>query len=350
VIRRVALLVLIATSPALAQPQGGGKADAKTLMATGVKLLEDKNYLGALSVFTDAYKEFASAKILLNIGTTLKLLDRKAEAANVYERYLSSPDADAARRTEVTEVINDLDKWLGRVTVNLEPADAELQVDGEWLKGSRIIHVNPGGSVIHARRDGYQNADRNISVVGGQQLVVPIALVVVPKAVDKPIVITTHDDTLAPIAAEGPRSRIGAIASAHVAVSPRIGSAFMVGATADLTEQLGVDAALLLGPGLVSNATLMTYPAGLPPKYGVYGGASFAFLPAPLRPRVSFGMPIFFSGGSARFGLRGAGGVEYVASRHLSLILELGFEGNLNGETDISGLEIVPAFAATGRL
>jgi hypothetical protein len=350
VIRRLALLAVLGSIPsAFAQPKEGGKTDAKTLMATGVKLLEDKNYVGALAVFTDAYKDFPSAKILLNIGTTLKLLDRKAEAANVYERYLASPDADGSRRTEVTDVISDLDKSLGRVTINLTPGDAEVQVDGAWLKGSRIIHLNPGGSILHTRRDGYVPADRNINLSAGQQLVVGIALSPAPKPIERPIGISHHDDDLVPVVVEGPRSRIGAIASAHVSITPRVGSAIMVGATADATEQLSIDAAVLLGPGLVSSANTMTYPTNLPPKIGVYAGASFAFLPAPWRPRVAFGMPIFFSDG-ARFALRGAPGVEYVASRHLSLILEVGVEGNLNGETDIHSLELVPAFAATGRL
>jgi hypothetical protein len=352
-LRRAALLSLLVAARALAQPApppagGGDRGDAKQLMQTGVKLLEQKDYLGALTVFTDAYKRFASAKILLNIGTTLKLLDRKAEAANAYQRYLDSPDADAARRTEVNDVLADLDKWLGRVTVTLDPADAELEVDSDWLKGPRLLHVNPGLAVIHVRRDGYQPAERNVSLVGGQQVALTVTLLPVPKAIEKPIVITrdSHDDLHGAFDAAGPRSRIGAIAFAHVSVAPKVGSAWMIGATADVTEQLELDAGLLLGPGLVKSTTMYTVD---PPKYGGYIGASFAFLPAPWRPRASVGMPIFASEG-ARFSVRGAGGVEYVASRHLSLIFELGLEHPLNPQSDIDPIALVPAIAATGRL
>ena len=88
---------------AIAQPQQpAGKVDAKALMQSGLKLFEAKDYLGALAVFNDAYKRLPSAKILLNIGTTEVLLERKADAANSYQRYLDSPDADPAKKPDVT--------------------------------------------------------------------------------------------------------------------------------------------------------------------------------------------------------------------------------------------------------
>src|SRR4051812_8099873 len=102
--RRLTLLAaMMAGSTAYAQPApaprpppSGDRVDAKSLVQTGVRLLEAKDYLGALAIFKDAYSRFASVKILLNIGTTYKLLGRDAEAANAYQRYIDSPDADAS--------------------------------------------------------------------------------------------------------------------------------------------------------------------------------------------------------------------------------------------------------------
>jgi hypothetical protein len=120
-----------------------------------------------------------------------------------------------------------------------------------------------------------------------------------------------------------------------------------VGATTDLTAKLSADLAVMLGPGLVSSGA-MEYPAP-PPKLGAYAGASFAFHTSQLRPRASVGFPIFFSNG-ARFSVRAAGGIEYVASRHLSLIVDLGLEETINPQDDIQHLAFVPALAASGRL
>src|SRR3954470_12544237 len=100
---------LVAAGPAAAQPgsppPNGDKVDAKALMQSGIRLLDAKDYLGALAVFKDAYARFPSAKILLNIGTTLTLLDRKVDAANAYQKYLDAPDTDPAKRADVTAAV-----------------------------------------------------------------------------------------------------------------------------------------------------------------------------------------------------------------------------------------------------
>ncbi|MDB4957995.1 MAG: hypothetical protein JWO36_5564, partial [Myxococcales bacterium] len=110
-------------------------------------------------------------------------------------------------------------------------------------------------------------------------------------------------------------------------------------------EQLSIEAALMLGPGLVSKgmATLA------PPSYGGYIGASFAFLTGDLRPRVSGAVPVFASDG-ARFAVRGAAGIEYLASKKFSVTFDLGAEWSINPQNDIREIAIVPALGATGRL
>lgn len=375
--RRLALvsLSLVVAARVLAQP-AGDKDEAKRLMQTGVKLLEQKDYLAALSVFKDAYRRFPSSKILLNIGTTLKLLDRKAEAATTYQRYLDAPDADSAKRTEVNDVITDLDKSLGHVSVTLDPPDAEIQVGEDWIKGSRILHLDPGPATIHVRKTGFDAVDRQVTTTAGQELAVAIQLskpgaVVMPPPPPKqtPLPVgksfdktpqaphnearVTSETTLgtpeqyAPDV-RAPRSRIGAFAMGHVSVYPAIGSAVLVGPTFDATPRLTIDAAVILGPGLVAGMT--TYTVNQPPSFGAYAGGNYALSGGPARPRVSLGVPMFISGSPLRIGVRAAGGVEYVASRHLSLIAELGVEVMFNGERDITDPAVVPALAVAGRL
>ncbi|MGE5182814.1 MAG: PEGA domain-containing protein [Acidobacteriota bacterium] len=349
---KLAILALVAAlaTTASAQPAGTDKADAKLLMQSGVKLLEAKDYLGALAIFKDGYTRFPSAKFLLNIGTTLKLLDRKAEAANAYQRYLDSPDADPQRRGEVGDALLDLDKSLGKLAITCEPAGAEVEVGDEWVPAAqaRLVRVNPGPYSVHAREDGYEPAEKTGSVSAGQQTAVIFILSAIAKPQPKQVIVTVpREEVHGEAEPLGPRPRFGAFAMAHVSVSPRLGGAWLLGATADATEQLEVDAAVLLGPGLVSSQG--SYPAA-PPSYGGYLGASFSFLTDQWRPRVSFGVPMFESAGSLRFAVRGAGGVEYVASPHLALIAELGLEDNLNNEMDIQSVAVVPALAVSGRL
>lgn len=314
--------------------------DAKALMQTGVRLLEAKDYLGALAIFREAYTRFASAKILLNIGTTLKLLDRKAEAANTYQRYLDSPDADANRTTQVVSELAELDKGLGIVEIIVRPADAELQLGEEWVPAARgkQWRVAPGGFTIGARKAGFQNAEQTGNVAAGAKTSMTFTLSEIPKQ-------PTIGDDLRVVAPEEPRSRIGALAMLHVSVVPKLGSAALIGATFDVLPQLGIDGAVLLGPGLVSDG-MATRP---PPKLGGYVGANYALLTGKLRPRVGAGMTVFSSSG-ARFNARAAAGVEYVANRNISLLVEVGAEVAINPEDDIREVAIVPAVAVAGRL
>ncbi len=347
--RLLAILLAVTALARDASAQAPPPRDAKQLFQSGVKLLEAGDALGALSLFKDAYAQFPSAKILLNIGTTLKQLDRKAEAANAYQRYLDSPDADPQRKTEVTAALAELDLSLGKVALTCGPPDAEVEIDNEWMAcaKAKLVRDTPGSFAIAARRDGFQPAQQNGNATAGQQVALTIVLTAIPKTDTTQIVNTApHDDLHAQVEPSGPRSRFGVMTMAHVSVAPAVGGAWLIGGTADLTEQLAVDAAVLFGPGIVSSGSQYMYP---PPKLGGYADASFAFLTGPWRPRASAGMLVFGDGG-ARFTLRAAGGVEYVVSRHLAFVLELGVEYNLDPRSDIDRTAFVPALAATARL
>ena len=321
-------------------------------MQSGLKLFEAKDYLGALAVFKDAYARFASTKILLNIGTTQTELDRKADAANSYQKYLDSQDADPEKKADVAAELATLDQASGVLELSITPDDAEVLLGDEWVKAKsvHVWRVVPGSYTIKVRLEGYTPAEKTDAIAAGAKAAVAIALVAIPKPVENQVIVVPRDAIVHAIVPEEPRSRFGGLALAHVSVLPKIGSAVFVGATGDLTEQLSVDAAVILGPGIVDSMGSATLP---PPKVGVYAGANFAFSTGQLRPRVSGGIPIFFKSNSTdRTGVfvRGAGGVEYVASRHLAIVFDLGAELGLSKASDIREFALVPSIGATGRL
>jgi len=338
-IRCAALLLVLSAGLARAQPAPGDKDDAKALMQSGVRLLEAKDYRGALAVFKDAYTRFPSAKILLNIGTTLVLLDRKVEAANAYQRYLDSPDTDPAKAKDVRAALADLDKVVGRLEITVTPTDGEVQVnDGEWQPAASVTLVRlPGGPfTIRARKDKFQAEAKSASITIGEKAAVVINLVALPE--DKAVFVGPPGPTgpapdLAITLPGGPeaRSALGGVALAHLDI-PRGGAAARVGISYDVSSALQVQGTALLGP-----------------TYGAYAGARFAFLDGKLRPFLAAGMPVFFSDG-ARVGVRGAGGAELEITPRFSLLAELGAEVMLNPEDDILKAAFIPAVGIGGRL
>ena len=330
---------LVASGVAAAQPApappAGDKIDAKALMQSGVRLLEAKDYLGALAVFKDAFARFPSAKILLNIGTTLKLLGRNVDAANAYQRYLDAADTDPAKQSDVTTALYELDKGVGKLEINVMPADAEVQInDGEWVPApaAHVVRVAQGQFRVRARKDKFQGEAKSASINTGEKAAIVITLIALPEeakvVVSGPI---GPDPELTLHAEEEPRSAFGGIAIAHLDI-PRGGAAVLAGITYDISSAFQVQASAILGP-----------------TYGAYAGASFAFLGGNVRPMLAAGMPLFVSHG-IRAGVRAAGGVELVITRHVSLIAELGAEVMLNPEDNILKAAFIPAVGASGRL
>lgn len=325
-----------------AQPTAG-KVDARALLQSGIKLLEAKDYLGALAIFRDAYARFPSAKILLNIGTTQLLLDRKVDAANSYQKYLDSSDADPAKKPNVMQKLAELDKTAGVLAISVSPADAEIQINNEeWIAvhSSKTWRVAPGAYTVRARKSGFQPGDRTGVAQTGATASVSIVLLAVPEPEVRaplPLPASVEDES---------RSRYGGIVLSHISVAPKIGSAVLVGGTADVTKQISVDAAVILGPGIVSKSGSTSLP---PPKFGLYAGGHYAFQTGKIRPRATLGLPVFFDAG-ARLAIRAGGGLEYVVSKHIALIAELAGELEVNPRSDIRRFAFVPALGITGRL
>jgi hypothetical protein len=342
----LAALAPLAT-PALADDDTkpkGDKDEARALVQTGVALLNKKDYRGALAVFKDAYTKYRSAKILLNIGTTLKALGRDAEAANTYQAYLDAPDTDPARDKEITGILGELDGKLARVALAVTPVDAEVQLNlGEWVVASELtlVRIAPGSFQLKARKEGFAPAERRGDAVAGVQTDVAINLLEEPPEEDLDVVDDSGAGTgavgdgklgvVAPYDGPRPRSRLGAAVGAHLDPKNK-GAAATVGIVVGVVERVQVEATALLGP-----------------NQGAYLGTTLYLLTGTWRPTIAIGAPVFFSDG-ARVSGRGAAGLEIVASRHLSLVAEVGVERAFNPEPDIDEWSVIPSVALHGRL
>ncbi len=331
-------LVVAATGPLVAQPappsDPGDKGDAKALMASGLKLFAAKDYLGALSVFETAYARFPSGKILLNIGTTLLKLDRKADAANAYQGYVDSRDADPMKKAEVTKVVAGLDIEVGVVEISVTPADAEIQIDkGEWTAAAKLARtrVTPGIFTVHARKSGFSASEQTATVAAGGTR--SVALTLSPEVV--PTVGGGGTDVDGGLIGRGeadePPAKLGILALAHVDAKNK-GGAAVIGVVYDVFERVQLQAAAILGP-----------------SSGGYAGVAFAVLTGKVRPMLLAGVPIFVASG-ARVGIRGAAGVEVAFNRHISAVAELGVEHMFNPEDSVTATLFIPAVGVIGRL
>jgi hypothetical protein len=328
------LACLLGAPVAGAQPASIEKGDAKALLQSGLKLFAAKDYLGALAVFRDAYTRFPSPKILLNIGTTLLKLERKAEAANAYQRYLDTAEGDAAKRDEVTRVIAELDKELGVLEVTVTPDDADVKVGAaEWQRAAQVrkVRVTKGTFTLRARRTAYRPGAKTIDIGANETREVALVLEADEAASTSPTTVTSTETGIGASIEPARRTQFGAFVAARI--DPvNVGGAALIGAILDVTDRIQAQAAVLIGPAP-----------------GAYAGGSFAILTGRVRPIISAGVPVFISDGP-RVGLRGAGGVELTLTRHIALIAELGVEHVFNAEASVTPTLFIPAVGAIGRL
>ncbi|HUJ59472.1 MAG TPA: PEGA domain-containing protein [Kofleriaceae bacterium] len=331
--RALVAAVLLGSLAAHAQPAGNDKVDAQSLMQSGVKLLEARDYLGALAVFKTAYERFPGAKILLNIGTTLKLLGRDADAANAYQRFLEAKDTDPKRRAEIEKLIAQIDKAVGRIDLAVTPSDAQLSFDDDdWLHAVHAAtwRLPPGKHTLTVRRDGYETKTKSIEVAAGDSASIEITLAPLPKPAPTVVTVPVETEIHAAPVAEAPRSRFGAIVFGNFDIPH--GGAALVGVTADVAPRIALRAAAILGPHV-----------------GGYVGGVLAILTHRYRPYVAAGVPVFASSG-ARYGVRGAGGFEYELGRHLAISIEAGVEHTFNTQMGVKSTAFVPAIGVIGRL
>jgi hypothetical protein len=336
VIASLGVTTIASAQPAPEAPEGD-KQSAKALLQSGLKLFAAKDYLGALAVFRDAYSRFPSGKILLNIGTTLIKLDRPAEAANAYQRYLDSPDVDPAKKDEALRALAELDKKVGVVEISVAPADAEVQVGtDEWRPAAQQarIRVMPGSVVVRARRAKYKPSESTIAAQAGTRVTAKLTLEAVPETVATPgggDIVSTGNGVSASFEPER-RSRFAALVLAHIDPANK-GAAALVGVEADVIDRLQIRGAAILGP-----------------YFGGYIGGTFAILTGRVRPIVVAGLPVFRSDGW-RVAVRGAGGVEVAVNRHIAVTAELGVEHLFNPQDSVDSATLfVPAVGVTGRL
>jgi hypothetical protein len=342
--RSLLVLALGATSlfvsrTTLAQPETDKtKSDAKALLASGLRLFQAKDYLGALAVFRDAYARFPSTKILLNIATTLKQLGRNAEAANTYQLYLDARDTDTAKKADVANALAALDAKVGVLELTVVPPDAEVQLAGEdvWRSAAELVNsrVAPGKLVVRGRRDKYKPSELSGDVAAGKRVTMTLTLAPIPEATIVPAITSKPVSTVeVDEGADEPglRARFGAYALAHIDIA-NSGGAARVAATFEVIPRLQAEVGAMIGPAS-----------------GGYLGARYGFLPGRFRPVLAVGAPIFIADG-ARVALRGAAGLEVALSRHISIVAEAGVERVLNPGMNYVETVFVPAIGAAGRL
>jgi len=181
-----AALLLPASVAAQAQPAQPDQAtrDAARLHFTaGREALTAERFEEALTEFRAANELIPAAPALYNVGICLRKLHRDVEALEIFRGYLTTyanptTDRDRQQRTEVENLVEEIQDTVGTVQVNVNVSGATVLVDGQVVGAAPLGHpveVVAGPHTFRAEAEGYRPAEEAVRVEAGQQISVTLA-------------------------------------------------------------------------------------------------------------------------------------------------------------------------------
>lgn len=185
----LALVLLLGAAPAEAQ---GPEALAQRRFEEGLAAREEGRHEEALEAFRASNELFGSPNSRLMIARSLRDLGRLAEAWGEYrlaaaqarDRVTTEPRY-AATLESATEEGEALVGEIGRLRVTLEPSPegATLEVQGRTYPAAALgtdVAVDPGEVTVLARAPGHLDAEASITIAGGGEQRVSLALETAP--------------------------------------------------------------------------------------------------------------------------------------------------------------------------
>jgi hypothetical protein len=137
----------------------------------GYLLAQQGSLEAAISEFKRAYALSPHPSVLYNLGQAYAASGRAVEAVQTLRKYLEQADVklDTERRAQAAAIIDYQGQRIGTLTLDVEPAGAELMLDGEPLgtaplNGPLLVSAGTHGlTVAHA---GYTPRSVRVEVVG----------------------------------------------------------------------------------------------------------------------------------------------------------------------------------------
>ena len=176
-----ALLLCLTGSQALAQPATGTAAEARALFDEGVAALAEQAWDRAEELFRHSEQRVPRTSTRYNLALSLFRLGRPLEALQTLVRLErdADPEADARYLQYAQQLRSHLRPQLARITLQIQPAHAEVTVDGQSHAGSgpaRVLFLLPGSHDFGVRADGFTAAHFELEVQAGSDLLRAVEL------------------------------------------------------------------------------------------------------------------------------------------------------------------------------
>lgn len=168
---RFLLVLCVCGWPGVARAQSTQQAEARVHFDRGLKLVDEKRFEEAAAQFETAQLLQPHPFVLYNLGMAQAAARRPAAALKTFDEYLASAAGrqNEARAREVRARVAELESKVGFITIELEPAEGELRVDGHRHEAPGVITLDPGRHALVATASGYTEREQELLVTQGER-------------------------------------------------------------------------------------------------------------------------------------------------------------------------------------
>lgn len=205
VVRVFGPLLCVAGAVLLASTASAGNAgeppEYRGVIGEALAEFEAGHFAEARALFAQAHRAYPSARTLRGLGLSSFEL-REYRAAIDYLQAAIDSDVnplDPALRTATEEVIVRARGFIGRYTLTIAPAHAELRLDGISIARPSALSLELGPHVLDASAPGYAAERVPLHVLGGENTHVAITLTPIGRPVVETTAMTSPADTSTPL-------------------------------------------------------------------------------------------------------------------------------------------------------
>jgi tetratricopeptide (TPR) repeat protein len=155
----------------VAHAQATPQENARAYFDQGLRLVDAKRFGEAAVHFQRAYELQAHPLVLYNLGMAQAAAHQPSSAIKTLKEYLASNDArqNNARAREARSRVAELEATVVQLEVELDPAQAELRIDGRLQPSSGTVTLDPGSHLLRVTAENYAPQEQELLVGEGEQ-------------------------------------------------------------------------------------------------------------------------------------------------------------------------------------
>jgi hypothetical protein len=167
----LALVAALGSTGLAAAEERSDPSEAARHFDRGYLLAQQGSLEAAIAEFKQAYALSPHPSVLYNLGQAYAASGRAVEAVQTLRKYLEQADAklDAERRAQAAAVVDYQGQRIGTLKLDIEPAGAELTLDGELLGKAPLsspVQLTAGPHGLTVAYAGYTPRSVRVEIVG----------------------------------------------------------------------------------------------------------------------------------------------------------------------------------------